>query len=81
MHARFDNWSKLMLEVVRFPEKSKTDLTVNAQKKNRRRLTMLATLVAITVLGDVVGLVIHYALTWTHALTPLQTMAPLSGHR
>jgi hypothetical protein len=42
------------------------DLTVNAQKTNRRRLTMLAALVAITVLGDVVGLIIHYGFTWRH---------------
>jgi hypothetical protein len=46
--------------------KVKMDLTVNARKTNRRRLTMLAALVAITVLGNVVGLVIHYGFTWGH---------------
>jgi hypothetical protein len=36
------------------------DSTVNARKSNRRSLTMLAALVAISMLGNVVGLVIHY---------------------
>jgi hypothetical protein len=46
--------------------KLKMDFTVDAQKTNRRQLTMLAALVAITVLGDVLGLIIHYAFTWRH---------------
>jgi hypothetical protein len=33
---------------------------VNARKGNRRWLTMLAALVAIAMLGNIVGLVIHY---------------------
>jgi hypothetical protein len=37
--------------------------TVNAHKSNRRSLTMLAALVAIALLGNGVGLIIHYGLT------------------
>jgi hypothetical protein len=36
--------------------------TVNSKKSNRRWLTMLAALVAISMLGDAVGLIIHYGL-------------------
>jgi hypothetical protein len=36
---------------------------VNARKSNRRSLTMLAALVAIAMLGNGVGLIIHYGLT------------------
>jgi hypothetical protein len=35
---------------------------VNSTKSNRRWLTMLAALVAISMLGDAAGLIIHYAL-------------------
>jgi hypothetical protein len=48
-HACFDDYMKVM-----------TPLTVNTRKSNRRSLTMLAALVAIAILGHVVGLVIHY---------------------
>jgi hypothetical protein len=51
-NARFDNYLSKM-----------TRLTVNARKCNRRSLTMLAALVAITMLGNVVGLVIRYGFT------------------
>ena len=36
---------------------------MNARKSNRRSLTMLAALVAISMLGNSVGLIIHYGLT------------------
>ena len=36
---------------------------MNAHNSNRRSLTMLAALVAIAVLGNGVGLIIHYGLT------------------
>lgn len=36
---------------------------MNTRKSNRRSLTMLAALVAISMLGNVVGLIIHYGLT------------------
>jgi hypothetical protein len=44
------------------------DSTVNAHKSNRRWVTMLAALVAISVLGDAIGLVIHYGFTFRHAV-------------
>jgi hypothetical protein len=41
---------------------------VNARKSNRRWLTMLAALIAISVVCDAVGLVIHYGFTFRHAV-------------
>jgi membrane protein YqaA with SNARE-associated domain len=37
-----------------------TPSTVNVRKSDRRSLTMLAALFAIAILGNVLGLVIHY---------------------
>jgi hypothetical protein len=44
-----------------------TATTVNAHKSNRRSLTMVAALVAIALLADGLGLVIHYG--FAHNLT------------
>jgi hypothetical protein len=49
-HARFDDYITTMAAS-----------TVNARKSNRRSLTMLAALVAIALLADGLGLVIHYS--------------------
>jgi hypothetical protein len=46
-----------------------TAVTVNARKSNRKLLTMLAALVAITLLADGVGLVIHYGFA-RHSVVP-----------
>jgi len=48
---------------------------VNARKSNRRSLTMLAALVAISMLGNVVGLIIHYGLTG-HSIVRAVPIAP-----
>jgi hypothetical protein len=44
------------------------DSTVNARKSNRRSLMMLMVLVAIAVLADGAGLIIHYGFTFRHAV-------------
>lgn len=51
-----------------FPAKREGQSTVNARKTNRRCLTMLGALVAITVFGDGVGLIIHYGFTLRHSV-------------
>ena len=39
---------------------------MNARKSSRRWLTMLAALVAISIVCDAVGLIIHYGFTFRH---------------
>jgi NhaP-type Na+/H+ or K+/H+ antiporter len=44
-------------------------LRVNARKSDRRSLTlMLVALVAITMLADGIGLIVHYGFTFRHAV-------------
>jgi hypothetical protein len=48
---------------------------VNARKSNRRSLIMLVALVAIAMLADGVGLIIHYGFTFRHAVAHGTPMA------
>jgi len=43
-------------------------IDMNARKSKRKSLMMLAALVGIMVLGDGVGLVLHYGLTFRNAV-------------